>query len=458
MARREQADYVVLRKDRRFDVSPPIVHPPYCLCALCREPKRAAHRKWEEPVVIRTRRASPYPDHRPKSAAYALRLKAELERELQNAVIEAEKERKALGSARSVGDICAYYLVWQLKHGKDWKRDQYRVIDLERMLGPERSAERVTYADYERIVDTLKNGRPGADGEHMPPATKATVRRYVNTLIAIFNRAVKARLIAHHQLKNIERPKVVSKKKPVIFTRRQVAVLLGSAMARYEREQADAFQAFEREQEERAAARRAPLTRRPPSVVPLRGFCLIAYMTLMRPETNFELRWEQLAIDPVKLKGRFALGAHKNADKGVEVDAPLKPELVGYLKAVMPSAKPKGLVHPNPETGAAYENIRKQWLRLVEIANEILGPDEQLTGARTHFYTWRHTGASNLAASSKDPVLVTRLMGDTQLQTVMNHYFDSDFEHMQAEVARWEIPTEEMLITKYASDAASGPN
>ncbi len=184
MARREQADYVVLRKDRRFDVSPPIVHPPYCLCALCRDPKRAAHRAWEEPVVIRTRRASPYPDHRPKSAAYALRLKAELERELQNAVIEAEKERKALGSARSVGDICAYYLVWQLKHGKDWKRDQYRVIDLERMLGPERAAERVTYADYERIVDTLKNGRPGADDERMPPATKATVRRYVNTLIA----------------------------------------------------------------------------------------------------------------------------------------------------------------------------------------------------------------------------------------------------------------------------------
>jgi integrase len=123
----------------------------------------------------------------------------------------------------------------------------------------------------------------------------------------------------------------------------------------------------------------------------------------------------------------------------------------------MPSAKPKGLVHPNPETGAAYENIRKQWLQLVEIANEILGPDEQLTGARTHFYTWRHTGASNLAASSKDPVLVTRLMGDTQLQTVTNHYFDSDFEHMQAEVARWETPTDEMLITKYASDAASDP-
>ncbi|HET8798199.1 MAG TPA: tyrosine-type recombinase/integrase [Thermoanaerobaculia bacterium] len=458
MARREQADYVVLRRDRRFDVSPPIVHPPYCLCALCRDPKRAARRKWEEPIVIRARRASPYPDHRPKSAAYALRLKAELECDLQNAVIEAEKERKALGSVRSVADVCAYYLVWQLKHGKDWERDQYRVVDLERMLGPERAAERITYADYERIVDTLQNGRPLENDERMAPASKATVRRYVNTLIAIFNRAVKARLIASHQLKNIERPKAASTKKPIIFTRRQVAVLLGSAMRRYEQEQVAACQAFEREREERAAARRAPLTRKPPSVVPLRGFCLIAYMTLMRPETNFNLRWEQLVVHPAKHEGRFALGEHKNAEKGVEVDAPLKPELVQYLKSIMPSAKAKGLVHPNPETGAAYENIRTQWLRLVEIANEILATDEQLTGARAHFYTWRHTGASNLAASSKDPVLVTRMMGDTQLQTVMDHYFDSDFEHMRVEVARWEIPTEESLIISYASDAASAPN
>jgi hypothetical protein len=39
----------------------------------------------------------------------------------------------------------------------------------------------------------------------------------------------------------------------------------------------------------------------------------------------FELQWEQLALHPVKLKGRFTLGEHKNADKGVEVDAPSNP-------------------------------------------------------------------------------------------------------------------------------------
>jgi len=35
-----------------------------------------------------------------------------------------------------------------------------------------------------------------------------------------------------------------------------------------------------------------------------------------------------------------------------------------------------------------------------------------------------------------------RLMGDTQLATVMKHYFDSDFEHMQTEVEKWQLPVE----------------
>jgi integrase len=306
------------------------------------------------------------------------------------------------------------------------------VHEIEAFLGPARDVQSIEYADYVRFCTRL---------EERGCAT-STIRRYTNTLIAIFNRAVKARLIPAHHLTGIERPKVVTKKKPVIFTKRQVAVLLGSAMVRYEREQAELAQAYVREQETRAAARRPPLTRRPPSVVPLRGLCLIAYLTLMRPECNFNLRWEHLVLNSANDRGRFCLDEHKNKDKGVEVDAPLKPELVRYLTAIMPSDDPEGLVHPNPETGEAYANIRKQWFRLVEIANEILGADEQLTGVRTHFYTWRHTGASHLAASSKDPILVTRMMGDTQLQTVMRHYFDSDLEHMQAEVERWQIPVE----------------
>jgi integrase len=441
MARSEQPEYLVVRKDGRFDVSPPIVHPPYCVCAHCRHPKRASERDWAEPVVVRARRISKYPTNRPKTIAYALALKADIEARLRDEVAVAKAREEAIANAVSVARICAHYIAWQKKEKKDWKRDQYRVNDIEDFLGPKRDAATVDYRDFERFKAHLEQRG----------ASAATIRRAVNTLIAMFNRARKDRLIKEHQLIGLERPKVEKQGKPVIFTKRQVAVLLGSAMVRYERKQVATWREFD-----------ANSGRRPPSVAPLRGFCLIAYLTLMRPETNFNLTWEQIMIAPAADRGRFSLDHHKNAGKGVEVDAPLNPVLVRYLRNIMPSKRPEGLVHPNPATGAAYGNIRKQWFELVQIANEILAPDEQLTGARTHFYTWRHTGASHLAASSKDPVLVTRMMGDTQLQTVMDHYFDSDYEHMQTEVERWQLPSEtdtrDEPWERFASAIASDPN
>lgn len=89
--------------------------------------------------------------------------------------------------------------------------------------------------------------------------------------------------------------------------------------------------------------------------------------------------------------------------------------------------------------------------------------DEQLEQEPEHFYTWRHTVASHLAASSKDPMLVMRVMGDTQLSTVMKHYFDSEFEHMQAEVEKWQLPVEKKSATRrearvFESAIESDPN
>jgi integrase len=450
--RSEDPDYVTKGKDG-YEVQPPVVHPAYCVCRHCK-----AHRPadaWPQEVIIRTRRKSPYPTSRIKSAAYALTVKKQVEADLRAAVEAANARKEALATAVSVERVCTFYGEWQREHEKDWDRDKYRIRDIQSFLGGERDASTVTYDDYVAFCAYLAGkGR-----------SKATQRRYTNVLLAMFNRAVKGRLIKSHHLVGIERPKVVTTKKPVILTKRQIAILLGSAMDRFEREQSAALQAFEREQQIRVLEGRPLLTRRPPSVVPLRGFVLIAYLTLMRPETNFELRWEQLKLHPTADRGRFRLGEHKNASKGVEVDAPLKPELVRYLRSIMPSPDPEGLVHPNPDTRAAYRNIGKQWLRLVEIANSILEPDEQLSGRRTQFYTFRHTGASHLAESSRDPVLVTRMMGDTQLVTVMRHYFDSDFEHMQDEVEKWHVPTERELAaanarraSTYESGIESGPN
>lgn len=46
-------------------------------------------------------------------------------------------------------------------------------------------------------------------------------------------------------------------------------------------------------------------------------------------------------------------------------------ELVEYLLSIRP-ANASGPIHPNPETGRPYVDIRKQWKRLLAIAAEIL--------------------------------------------------------------------------------------
>ena len=159
----------------------------------------------------------------------------------------------------------------------------------------------------------------------------------------------------------------------------------------------------------------------------------------MRPSNNYALRWEELHINEGTMRGHFDLNDHKNADKGIEARGPLAYSLIKYLLSTRPEAKPKGYVHPNLRTGKPYVNIRKQWKRLIEIANELLPEDEQI-GADVDFYNLRHTGASELVAHGADPVMIVRMMGDTSLATVMKHYFDSSLEHMQEVVARWDRP------------------
>lgn len=428
MARRAEPDYVSGEKGR-YEIAPPIVHPAHCVCDLCPK-RRAAPADWLKPITIRSRRKSPYPSSRIDSAAYARQFKREEEARLVAAVEEAERQKRARAGAVTFGRVCDAYRDHQKAEGKRFDRDQYRIAAAEEYFGRSRDAaslDREGYAAWRAHL--AKNG-----------AAASTIARHTTTLVAMMNHAVREQIITSHNLTHLQRPKVRKKTKPVTFTRRQVAVLLGRAMDAYEREQARTLQQWQREQEARAAERRPQLTTKAPSVVPLRGFCLIAYLTLMRPENNFSLRWEQLSIDARKDLGRFRLDEHKNSSKGVEVEGGLHPALVRYLRPIWRGRMARGLVHPSPATGEPYVNIRAQWARLLEIANGMLPPDEQLTGVRQHFYTWRHTGASELAANGGDPVMIARMMGDTSLKTVMDHYFDSSVEHMQEILAKWEPP------------------
>jgi integrase len=96
-------------------------------------------------------------------------------------------------------------------------------------------------------------------------------------------------------------------------------------------------------------------------------------------------------------------------------------------------------VHANPATGAPYVDIRKQWSRLVAIASDMLG--YALSGRKADFFTFRHTGASHLAEKTKNPILIAKMMGDTNVQTVMRHYFNLDIEFMAEMVEGWTVPT-----------------
>lgn len=81
-----------------------------------------------------------------------------------------------------------------------------------------------------------------------------------------------------------------------------------------------------------------------------------------------------------------------------------------------------------PATGKPYVDIRKQWDRLIAIASEMLG--YPLVNEKADFFTFRHTGASNIAqtARNKDErVRVVNMMGDTNMQTVARYYLNHQY-------------------------------
>lgn len=413
---KDESDYVA-GKAPPYRVQPPIVHPPLCVCAKCADlPDDERLREH----VVRTNRISKFPGSRTRSAIYAIDVKRQLERELREAVEEAQR-RTAAGPVVTFGQACDAYRKHQRDEGKRLDVNEYTIRALEQHFGRDIPAASISKTDYREWAEAKRT-----------EVTAETVGRHTRIFLAILNSAVRDGLIAAHQLNGIRRPIVGKrKKKPVIFTRRQVEVLHGPAMDRYEAELRRKIDAYD------SATRR-----RPPTEVPLRWFCLVAYRTLMRPGNNFGLEWSQLAIDEETRTGRFKLDDHKNVTRGVEVEAPLHRELVDYLLALRRSGRKlhHRYVHPNPLTGKPYRNIDdNHWKRLVEIANEILAEENAvlLTGVRTHFYTWRHTGASRLAESGADPVLIVRMMGDTDLETVRAHYFDSSLDHMQRIMEEW---------------------
>jgi integrase len=394
----------------KWRVNPPITHPPFCVCKRCRRSR--PDDQWDRATIVRIDRVSKY-QNEPQAIAYAYELKRTEEERLQVETGRAREELRALGSRKTLGQICDAYRAYQRSEGKRLDRDESRIAAIENFFGDSRDPEQITKADLKEFQQWLTNERGCA---------AATIDRHTTVLVALLNHAVREELIASHQLKALRRPRVKRCSRPKTFSPAQISVLLGAAM--------DRFETWQKEQFEKFGAMR----------VPLRGFVLIAYKTMMRPSNNFHLRWEQLTIDRELLEGSFRLTQHKNSSRGFDVEGPLAPTLVRYLVTTMPAGTPTGFVHINAATGQPFKSIRGAWRRLIALANEIL-PTAERIGPELRFYSLRHSAASALCASGADPVAVVRLMGDRSLATVMKHYFNSDDLHLKQLVTRWDAGT-----------------
>lgn len=424
---KSEPDYVTGRRGR-LDLYPWIEHPAFCRCEICptnrrKEAARCAktlEEVWAAPLRLRLRRDSPYPTNRKLSAAAALNLKAEEEKRLAEAVAKAEAEERARQNAVSFGTVVDAYRAHLRKEGKDWSRAESRIANIEAFISRERDTAAVDITWYRRVLDEV---------ELLKPETR---RHYASTLIAMLNYARAERVIQSHQLEGVRVPQVLREDEPEPWTSRELGVILGPALDEYEQEQA-AWNAI-------VARDKANRGLRSPSFVPLRGFCLVGYFTLMRPKNNKALTWEEIKLDPVSRTGWFKLVDHKNRRKGVTARGALHPQLVDYLFRIRPP-QASGLVHPNPATGFAYVDIRKQWDHLIEIASRLLG--YTLEGKKADFFNFRHTGASHIAARARDArhlLGVVRMMGDTSVATVNRHYFNFDEDTLREIIEGWAIP------------------
>ena len=391
----------------RWRVNPPVVHPPFCVCETCH--RRRKDNEWDREFVVRTDRVSPHQSEA-RAIAYAQEFKRSEEARLQSDTNRARDELRALGSGVTLHVVMDAYRQYQRSENKRYDRDKFRINMVEAHFSKDRDPSKISKLELKRFREWLETKRK------MAPSS---VNRVVTVLVAALNLAVREGLIASHQLNEVRRLRVLRVGRPRTFTVRQMEVVLGEAMNRFEDYQRD-------------AARRAGGL----FVVPLRGLVMIGYRTLLRPVNNFALSWEQLSIDRLRMRGTFRIDHHNNSDRGLVLAGPLAPTLLRYLLDRMPP-NASGLVHPNPQTGKPFTNIRKSWERLLMLANEILPRHEQIA-LDADFYSLRASGASHLAMSGADAVAITRMMGDTSLVTVMRHYFDSDIQHMDSLVRRWE--------------------
>ena len=359
------------------------------------------HRGFRRSVVVRC--LSDHPDSEERSQLAVLlhrdetrqRLVDEIDRELD---VDLETEQPSFRT------LAQGWLDSARSRGLNLSATEYmvRILQDEMPAGP---AAEITPAQVEAVRDRLR-----AERKLGPRAAN----HYMTIAHGIVQRAIEYGQLRMPDGRALQNPVAVvrrlrePKRRPKRLTARQVGALLG-ALERYE--SMDDY-------------RKARTGR-----VPMRGLVLAALNSGCRPGTVTRLRWEwwrrseDLIVVPAdQMKA--------DADHAIIV----WPALREYLaKRSLEQGRPaKGWIFPSPRrAGEPIRDFRRQWLRLVELANEQLAKEEIPEADRIpediQFRHLRHTVASSLLGSGVPLSAVADTLGNTEA-VARRHYADLDVE------------------------------
>lgn len=212
------------------------------------------------------------------------------------------------------------------------------------------------------------------------PVSLATIRRELNTLIAAVNHDVKfsrrnAYRVQPHQVPHIELP-IAEKKAVEVLTVEQVKALVDAAEGR------------------------------------MKSFLVLLYFTAARREAIRDLTVGQVDFD----RGEIRL--HRGGAETIKRKAvvPILEPMIPHLKFLVMAAVDGRLF---PEPFDAYRRFKT-------ICRKV--------GIEAHPHVFRHSRATHLLQSGRDPYLVAKLLGDS-LQTVERTYGHSSTEYERNAVA-----------------------
>ena len=178
-----------------------------------------------------------------------------------------------------------------IEEGKRYDRAKSLIDKVETVVGRQRDAQAVDISVYRAVLSTVAGKAP------------ETRRHYGSMLLAIMNFGKAEGLISSHSLNDVRLPTVIKNDAPVTWTKRELAIIMGPALEEWERGQGA--------WNEKVGNVEGTGSLRTASYLPLRGLILIAYYTLMRPNNNFALTWEEVTLDAEKRSGFFKLDRTK---------------------------------------------------------------------------------------------------------------------------------------------------